>query len=103
MLELTPDFLQSPVLQQRAQRCGITPTALAATMEALIESQGGDTSMVNLSYSQANRCSIQVADLISANIKDNWTPPSKCVIHWDGKLMKTLDESGIEDRPFDFR
>ena len=97
-LELTPDFLQSPVLQQRAQRCGITPTALAATMEALIESQGGDTSTVNLSYSQANRCSIQAAYLISANIKDNWTPPSKCVIHWDGKLMKTLDESGIEDR-----
>ena len=97
-LEITPDFLRSPLLQQRAQRCGITPTALAATFEAFIESQGGDTSKVNLSHSQAYRYGSQSADTISTRIKQDWTPPSKGVIHWDGKLMDTLDHSEIEDR-----
>ena len=97
-LEITPDFLQSPELQQRAQRCGITPTALAATFEAFFESQGGDTSKVNLSYSQAWRYRAKSADTISTRINQDWTPPSKGVIHWDGKLMDTLDHSGIEDR-----
>ena len=97
-LQLTPDFIKSPVVQQRVQRLGITPTAFASSIEVIIDSQGGDTSKVNLSYSQANRYSIQAADLIATNIKEDWIPPSKCAIHWDGKLMKTLDESGIEDR-----
>ena len=45
-LQLTPDFLKSPVLQQRVQRFGITPTAFASSMEVVIDGQGGDTSEV---------------------------------------------------------
>ena len=35
-------------MQQRAQRLGITTTALASTNDAFIVSQGGDISKVNL-------------------------------------------------------
>ena len=31
-------------------------------------------------------------------IKAEWTPSPKIVVHWDGKLMMTLNSKGIDDR-----
>ena len=69
-LKITPDFLRSPELQQRAQQLGLTTTALASTFDGFIVSQGGDTIKVNLSYSQAYTYRVQASLGIVTQVKD---------------------------------
>ena len=40
----------------------------------------------------------EVLPSITDKIKENWSPPSHALVHWDGKLMETLDGSSSEER-----
>ena len=44
------------------------------------------------------RYSVEVRETIVENIKKDWSPPSIALVHWDGKLMLTLDGVHKEER-----
>jgi hypothetical protein len=97
-LELPHDFMKSPQLVAVATRNKIKPTALTAVISTLIETNKGDVTAVNLSYSSTNRYKLKAITSIADQIRDNWTPPATALIHWDGKLMNTLDNADKEER-----
>ena len=97
-MKLPHDFMKSPQLIAAATRNKITPTGLSAVMTALIKSNKGDTSAVNLSYASASRYQMGALNTIAHKIHADWTPPAKALIHWDGKLMSTLDGADKEER-----
>ena len=68
-----------------------SPTIAKAAVETIIKVSGGDTSKVNLSYSSSYRYCIKAAQQMAEQIKDSWTPSHISVLHWDEKLMSTLD------------
>ena len=76
----------------------MTPTSVAALLKVFITECKGDTSRINLSYASANRYRVEAANNIALKIRENWAPPQKGIIHWDGKLMDTLDGSSKAER-----
>ena len=84
---LPHDFMKSPSVVSALVRNKVTPTAAGAIFSALIKDNKGDTSSVNLSYTQIYRYRNQSSSSIANKICSDWVPPSKAVVHWDGKLM----------------
>ena len=41
---------------------------------------------------------MDICNVISNKIKDEWAPPDVGLVHWDGKLMSTLDGDAKEER-----
>ena len=81
-----------------AQRNKITPTTLSRMTKDFVTSVGGDISKINSSYSYAyNACKVNAVKT-SGKIRNTWQVPSKCVLHYDGKLMEALDKSCKEER-----
>ena len=72
---------------------------MSAVLHALINACDGDTSAVNLNYSTAQRYSVEVHNTIAQKIKRDWKPPEIALLHWDGKLMLTLDGAKKERLP----
>jgi hypothetical protein len=97
-ITLPHDFMKSPSVVSALVRNKVTPTAAGAIFNALIEDNCGDTNAVNLSYTQIYRYRTQSNNSIANKIRNDWVPPAKAVIHWDGKLMTTLDSSEQEER-----
>ena len=92
------DILKSPKLVSSSVRNGISPRALAATVEALIDSCNGVTSGVNLHETQSQRYRLATITNIAEQIKENWSSANPAVNHWDGKLMETIQNKHlIED------
>ena len=58
----------------------------------------GDVSKINLSSRSAHQYQTSVLPHISQQIKDKWNPSPKMVVHWDGKLMASLDYKDTDDR-----
>ena len=87
------DILKSPQVVSAATRNKITPTALSAAITTVIDACGGNTSAVNLHWSTAYRYKVEACSSIARRIKEAWTPPRVDLLHWDGKLMDTLDNS----------
>ena len=54
-IHVPPDILKSEKLVSTAVRNNISPTALAATVQSLVEACKGDTTKINLSESQSRR------------------------------------------------
>jgi len=45
------------------------------------------------------RYQIASAQTIADEVKNSWKPPKVGIVHWDGKLMETLDNKyGVEER-----
>ena len=97
-LKVSHDILKSPALVSVATRNKISPTKMSAVLHALITAGNGDTSSVNLHYTTAHRYSIEVHNTIAQKIKKDWKPPAVALLHWDGKLMLTLDGGNLEER-----
>ena len=54
---------------------------------------------MNLSYTQAYQYRVKTSHKGAVDIKKNWKPPQKALLHWDGKMMQTLDVGNeLEDR-----
>ena len=97
-ITLCHDFMKSPSVVSALVRNKVMPTAAGAIFSALIEDNCGDSNAVNLSYTQIYRYRTQSNNSIANKIHSDWLPPAKAVIHWDGKLMATLDSSEQEER-----
>ena len=97
-LKVSHDILKFPALVSVATRNKISPTKMSAVLHALITAGNGDTSSVNLHYTTAHRYSIEVHNTIAQKIKKDWKPPAVALLHWDGKLMLTLDGANLEER-----
>ena len=96
-IHLTPDFLKAPEIISAAIRNKVNAVSLSNIMTALVKSCGGNPSSVNLSYSSVERYMKKTSDVIANTVLENWNPPSKSVLHWDGKIMQQLDNTGKEE------
>ena len=77
----------------------ITPPALAEIAHSFIAATSGDPKKVNLDYTSAYRYRVESVVNIATKIKESWEPPKRSIVHWDGKLMDTLDnEYAVEER-----
>lgn len=92
------DILKSEELVSCSVRNNISPTQLTAIVYSLVSACGGDTSKLNLNARTTHRYRASIMSEISLKIKDDWHPPDKVLVHWDGKLMDTLDSKGTDDR-----
>ena len=92
------DIMKSKNLVSASVRNKVSPAALAAIVGALIEDSGGNKDAVTLSHTQVYSYRLEATQSIAQEIKTNWKPPAKGIVHWDGKLMQTLDGVGKEER-----
>ena len=67
-------------------------------MHTIIESVGGETEKLSLSYKTMQRYSAEVLEIVNEQIREDWVPLFIANIHWDGKLMETLDGQNKVDR-----
>ena len=67
-------------------------------MHDIISSVEGDPSKLSLSYTTTQRYRVETVNTIAEKIKENWAPPSIANLHWDGKLMDTLDGASKQER-----
>ena len=92
------NVLKSKNLVSTSVRNKVSPTALAGIVSALIDNTGGNKNAVTLSYTRTYSHRLEAIRSIAEEIKKNWRPPTKGIVHWDGKLMQTLDGCGKEER-----
>ena len=92
------DILKSPELISCSVRNNISSTKLSAIVYSLISACGGDTTKVNLNARTAHRYRASTISELSLKIMDEWVPSNKLLVHWDGKLMKSLDCKSTDDR-----
>eukprot|EP00919_Chromeraceae_sp_WS-2016_P025854 GHVR01061101.1.p1 GENE.GHVR01061101.1~~GHVR01061101.1.p1 ORF type:complete len:234 (-),score=14.23 GHVR01061101.1:159-860(-) len=67
-------------------------------MHDLVTTVDGDPIRLSLSYATTQRYRVGTVQTITEKIKENWSPPSVDNVHWDGKLMDTLDCASKEER-----
>ena len=92
------DILRHPLVVSASTRNKVSPTSMSAILTSFIEACGGDTSAVNLHWSTAYRYKVEGCNTIAQKLKENWKPPKVGLVHWDGKLMDTLDTFSEEER-----
>ena len=92
------DILRHPKVVQSLVRNSISSSAIASVLRSIIEGCNGDPSKVVLSYTQIERYKVETVTKIYEDIQENWTPSNVSLIHWDGKLMDTLDSSMKSER-----
>ena len=64
-------------------------------MHTIIESVGGETEKLSLSYKTMQRYSAEVLEIVNEQIREDWVP---LFIANYGKLMETLDGQNKVDR-----
>ena len=79
---------------QEAIRNKISVTSLTNITRAFIRATNGDEQKVNLSYTQAYRYREDAVKSISVQIKAEWEFSPTLALHWDDKLMSTLEGTG---------
>ena len=92
------DILKDPNVVAWSVRNKISHTQVSSFVSMLISTCGGDTSKINLSASTALRYRSAVIPDITKQIKAQWNPSPRMLVHWDGKLMSTLDSKDTDDR-----
>ena len=95
---IPPNILKAPTVVQSLVRNKISSAAISDVMHDIVTSVEGDPSRLSLSYATTQRYRVETVHSISEKIKENWTPPPVANIHWDGKLMDTLDGGSKEER-----
>ena len=59
-------------------------------MHTIIESFGGETEKLSLSFKTMQRYSAEVLEIVNEQNREDWVPPLIANIYWDGKQMETL-------------
>ena len=67
-------------------------------MHDIVTAVEGDPSKLSLIYATTQRYRVETVKTIVDKIEENWTPPSIANLHWDGKLMATLDGASQQER-----
>ncbi|KAL7639231.1 UNVERIFIED_CONTAM: hypothetical protein RMT77_010765 [Armadillidium vulgare] len=92
------DILKNPNVVAWSVRNNVSNIKMNSFVYMMVSVCGGDVSKINLSASSAHQYRASVLPHISKQIKDKWNPSPKMVVHWDGKLMATLDSKDTDDR-----
>ena len=92
---IQPDILQSPKLVSLATRLNMTPAQQNAFTKALIDKSAGDSSKVNLSCSYADKSRRKISEKIATAVKQTWQAPKLASLHWDSKLVMSLQNQQI--------
>jgi len=92
-VHIPSDILKAPNVVQALVCNKISSTAISAVMHEIIMTADGDPSKLSLSYTSAKRYRLEAVQTISEKIAENWTILTVANLHWDGKLMDTLDGS----------
>ena len=95
---IPPNILKSPKVVQSLVRNNISSSAISSVMHDIVTAVEGDPSKLSLSYATTQRYRVEAVKTIADKIKENWTPPSIANLHWDGKLMATLDGASQQER-----
>ena len=95
---IPPNILKSPKVVQSLVRNNISSSAISSVMHDIVTAVEGDPSTLSLSYATTQRYKVETVETIADKIKENWTPPSIANLHWDGKLMATLDGASQRER-----
>ena len=95
---ISPNILKSPKVVQSLVRNNISSFAISSVMHDIVTAVEGDPSKLSLSYATTQRYRVEAVKTIADKIKENWTPPSIANLHWDGKLMATLDGASQQER-----
>lgn len=85
------DILKDPDIQQHCERMGLTPTQTASLTRKIVEKSGGDADKISCSYSTADRSRTKAYEMNVNTIKDDWNIPQFATVHWDGKIMPSLE------------
>ena len=88
------DVLKTPEVIETAVRNNIAVTSLNELTASFIRATGGDPTAVNLSYAQTYMYRAEAIRSIADEIKRSWKPSQILTVHWDGKLMKSLQAGG---------
>lgn len=94
---IPPDILAHKEVVECLTRNKITPTAGLAVVSSIITAIGGDTRKFKLSYGTSYRFRLAASREMAEAIKDQWIPAPISVLHWDEKLMETLDDKYLLD------
>jgi hypothetical protein len=78
-----------------ASRIRMSPSEQAAYTRALLKEIGGDTSKVAMSYSTVNRSRRETGLKIAQGYKESWVAPKLVTIHWDSKLLPSLNNQNV--------
>ena len=97
-LVLQKDFVQNKILVAASRRLKISPSGFKHFMKTLVQVGEGNPEAYNLSYSYIDKSFRNFSQQVSESIKQDWVPPSKCLVHWDEKITKCLDGSDNEKR-----
>ena len=92
-----PNILQHPLVVQEAVRSKMSVTDMANYTRTLVTATNGNVEAINLSYTQAYRYRAQQVANIATQIKEAWNPNSTMAIHWDGKLMSSLENKDVKE------
>ncbi|XP_076032948.1 uncharacterized protein LOC143020416 [Oratosquilla oratoria] len=91
------DILKSKELVSYSVRNNISTTQLNTIVYSFVSACGRDTSKLNLSARTTHRYRASIMSELSLKNKDDWHPSDKVLVHWDGKLMDTLDSISTDD------
>lgn len=97
-LFLSRYFIKHESIVSAAKRNKISASALLDIATAFIKAGNGDVNSVCLSYSFVYTSLKTETENLSMKIQSNWRPPKKALLHWDDKIMETLDGSSNEKR-----
>ena len=92
---IQPDILQFPKLVSLATPLNMTPAQQNAFTKALIDESAGDSSKVYLSYSYADKSRWKIPEKIATAVKQTWQAPKLASLHWDSKLVMSLQNQQI--------
>ena len=97
-VHIPSNILKAPRVVQALVRNQVSSSAISAIMHDIITTADGDPSKLSLSYATTERYKLETIQTISEKISKNWKPPLVANLHWDGKLMDTLDGSTKTER-----
>jgi len=82
--------MKRPKLVELSTRLSMTPLQQASYAIALIEEAQGDSSKVATAYATIDRSHRKGVAPGAASIKEQWIPPAMATLHWDSKIMSTM-------------
>ena len=88
--------LTKPEIQFTSIRNEITSPAQSAVVKSIVKSIGGDLNQFSVSYTLVSRYLTPLIKNFADDIKQSWTSPKVGNLHWDSKLMQSLQNKHKE-------
>lgn len=90
-ITLSHDFASHTGVVALLKRGKVSSSLSSQLMSKIVEIGGGNPDKFSLSYASLDRFDRRVCLQLCEDIKDSWKPSEVMAVHWDGKLVCTLD------------